>query len=75
MTYGEVKCDLGPLMFDMREEACFLVGFESVCESGGIYGRDQTRQQAYECGYCPHRDARGRTMPLGVLTAGRLSNV
>lgn len=47
LTYGEVECELGALVFGMREEACFLVGFEPVCEGCGIYGGDQTRQKAY----------------------------
>ena len=42
-TYGEVECDLGPLLLDIAEEACLLVRGELVCERRA---RDDARQRS-----------------------------
>jgi hypothetical protein len=50
-TYSKVEGQLGTLVLNLREVACFLVCFEPVGKGGGVYAS----QQAEERKYCPHR--------------------
>ena len=43
-------------MLDMREEACFLVGFEPVGEGGGVDSGTVGQQDADYRERRPHRD-------------------
>jgi hypothetical protein len=49
-TYSKVKRQLCPLVFYVGEIAGFLVGFEAVCECGGV----DASQEAEDRKYCPH---------------------
>jgi hypothetical protein len=62
-TYSKVEGQLGTLVLNLRKVACFLVGFEPVCEGGSIYASQQAEQRKY----CPHRGCECRLRCLDVV--------
>jgi hypothetical protein len=58
--YSEIKCDLGALVVDVGEEACFLVRLQAVGQGGGVDGGAIRQQQTDNRGEGPHGERRRR---------------
>lgn len=58
----------------MREEACLLMRFQSVCEGGGVDGGNEAGEQSRESRYCPHGESLSPSNAVGrVGLSGLLS--